>query len=133
MNNPFDIIKSFHSKDWNKISDRDKSRNLFMINRVCSISYPLQANSFNHIKIRPEKVVDFWKVFITNYHKKTPSWIYTKTLKKEKEKSKKEYDETIIEFIKEKYQISNREIEELKKFFPAKFNQFYKEIETLIS
>ena len=133
MNNPFDIIKAFHTKEWNKISDRDKARNLFMINRVCSIAYPLQANSFNHLKIRPEKVVDFWRVFITNYNKRTPQWIWTKTVKKEKEKEKKEYNEDVINFIKEKYEISNREIEELKKFFPTKFNTFYKEIETLIS
>jgi hypothetical protein len=133
MNNPFDIIKAFHTKEWNKISDRDKARNLFMINRICSIAYPLQANSFNNLKIRPEKVVDFWKVFITNYNKKTPQWIWTKTSKNVKEKEKKEYKEEVISFIKDKYQISNREIEELKNFFPSKFNSFYKEIETIIS
>ena len=133
MNNPFDIIKAFHTKEWNKISDRDKARNLFMINRICSIAYPLQANSFNNLKIRPEKVVDFWKVFITNYNKKTPQWIWTKTSKNVKEKEKKEYKEEVISFIKDKYQISNREIEELKNFFPSKFNSFYKEIESIIS
>ena len=133
MNNPFDIIKAFHTKEWDKISDRDKARNLFMINRICSIAYPLQANSFNNLKIRPEKVVDFWKVFITNYNKKTPQWIWTKTSKNVKEKEKKEYKEEVISFIKDKYQISNREIEELKNFFPSKFNSFYKEIETIIS
>jgi hypothetical protein len=133
MNNPFDIIKSFHSKNWDKISDRDKARNLFMINRTCSIAYPLQANSFNNIKINPEKVVDFWKIFVTHKHKNTPSWIWTKTLKKEKAKEKKEYKEEILIFIKEKYEISNREIEDLKRFFPEKFNNFYKDVETLLS
>lgn len=133
MNNPFDIIKSFYSKSWDKISDRDKSRNLFMINRICSIAYPLQANSFNNIKIQGDKVVDFWKIFIRHHSKNVPSWIWTKTLKKEKEKEKNEHKEDVINFIKEKYDISNREIEELKKFFPSKFNAFYKEIETLIS
>jgi len=133
MNNPFDIIKSFYSKSWNKINDRDKSRNLFMINRICSIAYPLQANSFNNIKINPDKVVDFWKVFITSKHKTVPPWIWTKTQKKEKDEKKKEYKEEVINFIKDRYQISNREIEELKTFYPTKFNNFYKEIETLIS
>ena len=133
MNNPFDIIKSFHTKDWNKVSERDKARNLFMINRICSIAYPLQANSFNHIKINPENVVNFWKILVTHQHKKTPSWIFTKTLKGEKIKEKKEYKEEVISFIKEKYQISNREIRELQEFYPSKFNTFYKEIETLIS
>lgn len=133
MNNPFDIIKSFYSKSWDKVSDRDKSRNLFMINRICSIAYPLQANSFNNIKIQGDKVVDFWRIFVKHNNKNVPSWIWTKTLKKEKEKAKKEYKEEVINFIKEKYDLSNREMEELKNFFPSKFNSFYKEIETLIS
>jgi len=133
MDNPFEIIKSFHTKSWDKIRDRDKARNLFMINRTCSIAYPLQANSFNNIKIQPEKVVNFWKVFVTHKHKTTPSWIWTKTIKKGKEKSQDNYKEEILDFIKEKYQISNREIQEMKDFFPSKFKQFYKEIETLLS
>ena len=132
MNNPFDIIKAFHSKNWDKIPDRDKARNLFMINRICSIAYPLQANSFNHIKINPAKVVDFWKVFITHKHKTTPSWIWTKTLKKEKEKLENKYKEEIIDFIKEKNEISNREIKELIEFFPSKFKEYYKEVESLL-
>jgi len=133
MNNPFDIIKAFHTSGWQKISDRDKAKNLFMVNRICSIAYPLQANSFNHIKINPENVVNFWKILVTHHNKKTPSWIWTKTVKSERVKDKKEYKEEIIEFIKDKYQISNREIQELQNFFPSKFNSFYKEIETLMS
>ena len=133
MNNPFDIIKAFHNKTWDKISARDKSRNLFMINRICSIAYPLQANSFNHIKISPDKVVDFWKVFITHKHKTNPSWIWTKTLKKEKEKSENKYKDEILDFIKEKNEMSNRELKELIDFFPEKFKAYYKDVETLLS
>ena len=44
MNNPFDLIKAFYSKDWNKIKDRDKARNFFMVNRICAIKFPLQTN-----------------------------------------------------------------------------------------
>lgn len=131
MNNPYEIIKAFHTKGWEKIKDRDKSKNFFMINRVMSINFPLQANSFNNIKIQPEKVVDFWKVFINHYYKKSPSWIWTKTQKQEKEKEF-EYKEEVINFIKEKYQISEREIKELKQFFPSKFMSFYKDIEKIL-
>lgn len=133
MNNPFEILKSFHTKDWEKINDRDKARNLFMINRICSIAYPLQANSFNHIKVQPEKVVDFWKVFITHHNKKSPQWVWTKTIKGEKEKEEDKYKEEIIDFIKNKYEISDREIKEMREFFPSKFKVFYKEIESLLS
>jgi hypothetical protein len=133
MNNPYEIIKAFHTKEWDKISDRDKARNFFMINRICSISYPLQANSFNRLKIQPEKVVDFWKVLITHQNKKSPGWIWTKTIKSEKTKEETKYKEEIIDFIKSKYEISDREISEMIDFFPLKFNNFYKEIESLLS
>lgn len=132
MNNPYDIIKSFHTTQWEDVSDRDKSRNFFMINRICSANFPLQANAFNHLKIQPEKAVDFWKTFISHHYKKTPQWVWTKSLKKEKEYTKN-YKEEIIEFIKEKYSISNREIKELQEFFPQKFSSFYKDIEKLLS
>lgn len=132
MNNPFEIIKAFHSQEWDNLKDRDKSRNFFMINRICAVNFPLQANAFNHIKIQPEKAVDFWKVFISHHYKKSPQWIWTKTLKGEKEEEKK-YDETILNFIKEKYEVSDREIKELIRFFPKKFSTFYKEIEKLLS
>jgi hypothetical protein len=133
MNNPYELIKAFHTKEWDKISDRDKSRNFFMVNRICSISYPLQANSFNRLKIQPEKVVDFWKVLITHHNKKSPGWIWTKTIKSEKTKEEIKYKDEIIDFIKSKYEISDREISEMIDFFPSKFNNFYKEIESLLS
>jgi len=132
MNNPFDIIKAFHSKEWEKVGDREKSKNFFMINRLCAISYPLHANSFNHIKIQSEKAVDFWKVLLSHQHKKTPQFIWTKTIKGEKNKKSKEYKEEIIEFIKEKYLISNREIGELQSFFPDDFDEFYSNIENIL-
>jgi hypothetical protein len=133
MNNPFDILKAFHTKDWEKVKDRDKARNFFMINRLCSIAYPLQANSFNHIKIQSERSVDFWKVFISHHNKKTPQWVWTKTIKGNKEKEDSKYKEEILEFIKSKHQISNREIQEMMDFFPSKFKSYYKEIELLLS
>ena len=133
MNNPFEIIKAFHTKDWEKISDRDKARNFFMVNRICSIAYPIQANSFNHLKIQPEKVVDFWKVFISHHNRKSPQWVWTKTIKGEKPKEENKYKEEIIDFIKTKHQISDREINEMIEFFPTKFKAFYKEIESLLS
>lgn len=132
MNNPYEIVKAFHTKEWEDIKDRDKSRNFFMVNRICAINFPLQANAFNHLKIQPEKVVDFWKIFISHHYKKSPQWIWTKTIKAEKETSKNHNPE-ILEFIKEKYEISDREIKELIDFFPQKFSSFYKEIEKLLS
>lgn len=132
MNNPFDLIKAFYSKDWNKIKDRDKARNFFMVNRICAIKFPLQTNAFNNIKIQPERAVDFLKILMLKTSSTYPQWTWTKTKKKEKEKPETKYDQEVIDFIKEKYQISNREINDLQDFFPSQFKKYYKEIETLL-
>mgnify|MGYP000887624418 CR=1 FL=1 len=47
-------------------------------------------------------------------------------------KSENKYKDEIIDFIKEKNEISNREIKELIEFFPNKFKDYYKEVETLL-
>jgi len=133
MSNPFTVINSFFNSDWEKITDYDKSKNFFMINRLCSIQYPIQANYFNNIKISPSSSIDFWKVLLSNKYKKTPSWTWTKTIKKEKEKKQESYKNDVLDFIKDRYEISNREIEELQCFFPDKFKKFYNEIESLLS
>lgn len=133
MANPFNIINSFFNNKWEEISDSDKSRNFFMINRICSIQFPIQANYFNNIKISPSSAIDFWKVLLSNKYKSCPKWTWTKTNKKQKEVKSMTYKPEVLDFIKERYQISNREIEELGDFFPEKFKKFYQEIEDLLS
>ena len=54
----FDVIKTiFKKKDWEDVGRNDKVRNFFMINRIMSIQWPIQANQFNHTKISPAPVV----------------------------------------------------------------------------
>ena len=131
--NPFEVIKSFFNSNWKSVTIIDKSKNFFMINRICSIQFPVQANYFNHIKISPPEVIDFWKILLSSKYKSSPSWTWTKTAKKENQKKKAAYKEEVISFIKEKNNISNREIEELKEFFPQKFEEYYKDVEDLLS
>ena len=128
----FDILKSFFSeKKWNEVSKHDKGRNFFMINRMMSIQYPLQANAFNHTKIDPVPVIDFWKNTLNTKYKAAPGWFFTSTSKKEKTKDYSPAEST-SDFIKSKYEISDREMSELSKFFPKEFKQFCKSIEDQI-
>lgn len=127
---PFDIIKSFHSKNWDKIKDRDKSRNFFMINRIMAIEYPLQAGMFNHIKIQPDRTIDWWRDNISRIYKNSPKWIFTSTIKRDR-KEKEEFLEEVIQFIKEKYNISSREVKEIQEFYPEKFSAWVKEIKEI--
>jgi hypothetical protein len=133
MKNPFEVIKFFFNSKWEDVSTYEKSRNFFMINRICSIQFPVQSNYFNNIKISPSSVVDYWKVLLSNKYNSPPKWTWTKTRKKEKENKEKQYNTEILDFIKERYQMSNREVSELKDFFPVRFKEFYSEIEELLS
>jgi hypothetical protein len=126
----FDIIKKmFSDKNWGDVGKNDKARNFFMINRIMSINFPIQANQFNHLKINPSSAVDWWHGTLINLYTKPPYWIYTKTKKKETQKSenKKDYSEVEL-FLREKYQISKRDLLNLKTFYPEKYENWVKEI-----
>jgi hypothetical protein len=128
----FDILKAFFSKkDWEEVTKHDKAKNFFMINRIMSISFPLQANALNNTKIDPVSVIDYWKETLNTKYKATPGWFFTSTKKKEKSKDFMP-DEDVSEFIKAKHEISNREIKELGKYFPQEFKEYSKSIKDLL-
>jgi hypothetical protein len=129
----FDILKSFFSdKAWKEVSKVDKSRNFFMINRIMSISFPLQGNAFNNTKIEPAHVIDYWRKSLTVKYKTTPQWFFTKTKKKEKTDIFIPSEE-VSSFIRSRFDISNREILELSKYFPKEFKEFCKLVEEQIA
>ncbi len=73
--------------------------------------------------------MDWWHGTLINLYTKPPYWIYTKTKKKETQKSenKKDYSEVEL-FLREKYQISKRDLLNLKTFYPEKYENWVKEI-----
>lgn len=126
----FDLIKKmFSDKNWDDVGKNDKSRNFFMTNRIMSINFPVQANKFNHLKVIAPPVIDWWHKTLINLYTKPPYWIYTKTKKKEPQVSSGNKDYTEIEcFIREKYEISKRDLSSLKKFYPEKYKEWVKNI-----
>jgi hypothetical protein len=95
-----------------------------MINRIMSIQFPVQANQFNKMRVTPHFVVDWWRNTLSNRFSKPPSWIYTKTIKKEsvgKKTKTSDYSEVEI-FICDRYRISRRDLSQLKEFYPDKYN-----------
>lgn len=131
----FDVIKKMFDTDekWSQIPNWDKNRYFFMINRIMSIQFPNIAHQFNHIKINPVSTVDWWHGNLRNVYKKYPQWVFT-SAKAIKEKNKKvEINEEVKKLIKEKFEISEREINELREFWPDKFKKFCDSIESQIS
>ena len=128
----FDILKAFfNKKNWEDVSNHDKARNFFMINRIMGIAFPLQANAFNSTKIDPVSVVNYWKETLNTKYKAPPGWFFTATKKKEKSNAFSP-EEEVSEFIKFKYEISNREIQDLGKYFPKEFKEFSKSIKDVL-
>lgn len=92
-----------------------------------SIQFPLQANQFNHTKISPRPVVDWWHNTLSRHYSKMPNWIFTKTKKSGEKKlspSQINVDPEVEKFIREKYKSSNRELADLKMFFPEKYQEW---------
>jgi hypothetical protein len=116
----FDFIKIMFTKqnDYKKITNHNKKRHHFMINRFFAIQYPANAQFFNKNGINPIAVIDSWSLVAARF-KSVPAWIYTKTKKAEKEvtsKSKYIPSEEAISFFMERNEIGKREFKELEKF-----------------
>ena len=129
----FDIVKLIFSdnyKSWSNVGSNEKSRNFFMINRIMSIQYPIQADQFNKLKVIPGPVVDWWHDTLSKRFSRPPQWIYTKTSKKKSEEKKKEDKnlDSVENFIRDKYEVSNRDLYDLKKFYPEKYQIWIKDI-----
>jgi hypothetical protein len=128
----FDIIKNiFNQKEdvWKNVSKNDKSRNFFMINRVMSIQFPMQAHQFNKLKVSPPYVVDWWRNTLNTRFTKVPTWIYTKTQKSEKSKKNiSEVNQLTEEFIREKFQITKRDLVYLKTFYPDRYVKWIEDL-----
>ena len=125
----FDVVKNIFKsdKDWSKVTRNDKVRNFFMINRIMSIQFPSQANQFNHTKVTPRPVADWWHSTLSRHYTKIPGWIFTKTKKSSsagKSKSQNTLDPEVEEFLMSKFEVSRREMSDLKKFYPEQYTDW---------
>lgn len=74
--NYFEVLNSFWENSYNKLSNKEKDDNYFIINRRLSINYPIQSAYLSQYGICKYAVVDFWRNFITKYNSKPPYWLY---------------------------------------------------------
>lgn len=128
----FTLIKNIFSSDdkvWKTVGKFDKSKNFFMINRIMSIQFPIQANQFNKLKIVSPPVIDWWRDNLSHRYSKPPTWIYTKTKKLEKEKTDSVKGLPDIEdLIREKYKITKKDLLQLKSFYPERYQKWISDI-----
>jgi len=129
----FDFIKIMFTRpaDYDKITNHNKKRHQFMVNRFFAIKYPANANLFNLNGINPVAVLDSWSLVARRFSR-VPAWIYTKTKKSaasKKEKSKYIPSDKAISFFMEKNEIGKREFKELEMFAKEELHQSLQKIE----
>jgi hypothetical protein len=132
----FDLTKIlFSSPDkWKTLSRGDKKKNHFMVNRLMSIQFPLQAQAFNNLKIDPVATLDAWQKFLENKYHQVPYWMYTKGTKKKKEEKEKKLnikDSTILLYAK-RNGLELKAVRDAIKFFPKESAKELKRFEKII-
>jgi len=87
----FDFIKLVFNRNakWESVRTPDKNKFFFIMNRIMSIMYPVQANMFNHTRISKSDVVDYWHYNLGKIYTSTPQWVWPKTAKNTKKTAAK--------------------------------------------
>lgn len=137
MKELFDITKIIFEKpgEWVTVTKGEKKKYFFAINRRFAIQFPMQANALQHIKINQAAVVDFWQIFMRQRYQRTPSWMFTKGIKKSKdvkEKKSKVSEAVILSFAKE-MKVDKKSIYDALEFYPALMLKELKAFEKIIS
>ena len=93
------VIFSANNAKWEEISELDMARNAFMLNRLMSIKFPIQAQMLNIMKISPVGQAQTWRN-IAKQFKRTPGFIYTKTKNMSSDKTKKLNEDAVAVYMK---------------------------------
>ncbi len=115
MSDLFEFINGMtgNPEEFKKTKMHERGKHFFMVNRLCSINFPLQASYFNHIKINPGQAVTFWQSLLSQRYNRTPGWMYVKTRKeKEAKKALQPVTDEIIKRYCEAHKISRREVDD---------------------
>ncbi len=113
----FDFIRVFFNEPQNykKLTRHQKAKHAFMMNRFCSIKYPVQAALFNKVGMDPAGLVDCWQMVAQQY-KKTPSWIFTKTNKNQKDTKEYSPEDEILDMYLQINEIGMKEYKDALKY-----------------
>ena len=113
------------------ITQKEKSKNAFLLNRRFAIAHPDQAYKLSNIKNVEDLIVDFWYSYVKSvYVGKVPKWVYTKVDKEVKEKSLTNFTERSKSFYIIKNKISEKDFNQAVYFSPKDMMEELKSIET---
>lgn len=111
----------FKDKDKYKfVSDEEKENNFFMLNRKFAFKYLKQSQFFNNKNINKSSAIDIWYQVFYKTTNGTPLWWWNTSKSKKEANKEKEINKNDIKLIKEYYNISDRDINFLIKFYNDK-------------
>lgn len=125
----FDYIRILFGsdKEWDKLTNYDKSKNDFMTRRFMAIKYPAQAQLFNKMKTDPIGQAESWRLIGSKFNR-VPAFIYTKTKKSTKNKTWEPDSLVVAEYMKIN-QIGDREFREALQFNPKAVRETIEKLE----
>jgi len=135
MSDLFDFINGMVAKpeEFRKTKMHERGKHFFMVNRLCSIQFPLQASYFNHIKIHPGQAVTFWQQLLSAKWNRTPGWMYVKTRKeREQKKALQPVSEETIRRYCEVHKLSRRQVDDAIEILGERMHEDLKNFEQLI-
>jgi len=112
----------FKQKDkYKDLSDEDKEKFFFIMNRKFARKFPKHAQFFNNKNMNKSSALDIWYYFfIKQRTMDVPQWYWFKmNRKKEAGPLKKEE----VEFLMDFYEIKNEDVEFLIKYYPEEVNE----------
>ena len=135
MSDLFTFINDMVAKptEFKKVKMHERGKHFFMVNRLCSINFPIQASYFNHIKIHPGQAVTFWQELLSKRYNRTPGWMYVKTAKAKAEKKAQQLvDDAVLRKYCEVYKMSRRDIDDAIEILGDPFRKELLEFQQLI-
>lgn len=115
------------------LSNYEKTKNGFMMNRFFSIKYPIQAQMMNRMYINGGESVQYWGSMLSKLYTDVPTWIWTtlKQIKTKKSeiKNKLPVKEETLNFYCQKMQISRKDLDYAIDVLGDKFIKELKQIE----
>lgn len=126
-----DIKKKFFGSDalYNSLSDNDKNKNRFIINRMMSSKFPALANYTNSLESFGNSVVDSWRSFNVKYGIFDMRYVPIKKAENKKKVWKPENKE-IFKLYLEHRKLSGRDYESWLEFEPKVAKKDFKDFES---
>lgn len=124
----FEFIDCIFDKvKWKDISQSDKYKHFYMTNRFLSIRYPLEINQCQIVGLGQKnsaRMMDFWHNILIRHYPRKPSWLMTKSGKKQSETDLlKGIDKELITKYSNHHKIDLKSINSLSEFFPKELKE----------